>query len=157
MCWTCDHPGADRVDYLDHVRKLITAHRWAVQGVERDRWRPSWAYTVGLTPLGHPEIVVTGMPLQPAADLLNDAAAHAVREGLPEAGEQIPLRGGPLAEIVELAHPEVHLEVAVALYGSDVRALQLVRADERGRFPWEPGHRAGRGGQPVLGPRAPAR
>ncbi|MGH3919481.1 MAG: DUF4262 domain-containing protein, partial [Pseudonocardiaceae bacterium] len=57
-------------------------------------------------------------------------------------------------EIVELPHPDAHLESAIALYGVEIRALQLVRADDRGRWPWERGYRGGRGGQPVLGPRA---
>jgi hypothetical protein len=56
--------------------------------------------------------------------------------------------------VVALPHPEAHLLTAVELYGHEVRALQLVRADDRGRWPWERGHRGGRGGQPVLGPRA---
>jgi hypothetical protein len=55
---------------------LIACHGWAVQGVQRDRIHPPWAYTVGLTSNGRPELVVTGMPLAPAAQLLNDVAAH---------------------------------------------------------------------------------
>lgn len=52
MCWECDHPGGTRLDYLKHMRDLIACHGWAVQGVERDRVHPPWAYTVGLTPNG---------------------------------------------------------------------------------------------------------
>ena len=72
MCWQCDNPGSTRLDYLDHIRELIACHGWAVQGVERERVRPPWAYTVGLTSHGKPELVVTGLPLSRATLLLND-------------------------------------------------------------------------------------
>ena len=76
MCWACDNPDASPVGYLDHLGALITWHGWAVQGVERDRIHPPWAYTVGLTSHGRPELVVTGLALSRAARLLNDVAAH---------------------------------------------------------------------------------
>ncbi|MGV0838318.1 DUF4262 domain-containing protein [Mycolicibacterium thermoresistibile] len=40
------------------------------------------------------------------------------------------------------------------LFGPQVRALQLVWADDRGRWPWERGWMHGRRKQPVLGVRA---
>ena len=63
MCWICDHPGATERDYTEHMLRLITAHGWAVQGVERDGIHPPWAYTVGLTAHRRPELVITGMGL----------------------------------------------------------------------------------------------
>jgi hypothetical protein len=153
MCWACDNPGSTPHDWLDHLRRLITQHGWAVQGVEGDRIHPPWAYTVGLTSYGKPELVVTGRKLPDAARLLNDVATHVMHAEAPRPGEQIPLVGGLLIEIVALPHPEAHLLRAIDLYGDSVRAIQLAWADDRGRWPWERGHRAGRGGQPVLGPR----
>ena len=154
MCWQCDHPGSTRADYLEHLRKLVACHGWAVQGVARDRIRPPWAYTVGLTEAGRPELAVTGLPLRRAAQLLNEVAAHVVHAAPPRPGEQIRLAGGPLIEIVRITEPAVHLVINSELYGSGVTALQLVHADDRGRWPWEVGYRGGRGGQPVLGVRA---
>ncbi len=87
MCWICDHPGATHEDYLTHLRGLIDDYGWAVQGVERDRIHPPWAYTAGLTAHGRPELVVTGMPLRRAAGLLNDVAAHVIQQ-IPPAGER---------------------------------------------------------------------
>jgi hypothetical protein len=140
-------------DYLDHMRALMVRHGWAVQQVEGDRIHPPYAYTLGLTDCGLPELVITGMALSRAARLLNRVAEHTIHAEPPAAGEQIPLVGGPLVEIVELPHPDAHLDTAVALFGRTLRALQLVWADDRGRWPWERGFRGGRGGQPVLGPR----
>lgn len=121
-----------------------------------DRIHPPYAYTLGLTHCGLPELVVTGMALPQAAALLNRAAAHVVHAEPPAPGERIALIGGPSVEIVELAHPDAHLDTAVALFGPELRALQLVWADDRGHWPWERGFRGRRGGQPVLGQRRSA-
>ena len=155
MCWLCDHPEGTRQDYLEYMRELIDCHGWAVQGVQRDRVHPPWAYTVGLTLNGRPELVVTGMPLARAAELLDDVAAHVLHDQAPRPGERIPLTGGPLIEIVEVMQPAAHLLNAVEFYGPGIRALQLVHADDRGHWPWETGFRGVRGGQPVLGARVP--
>jgi hypothetical protein len=155
MCWQCDHPGSTYQDYLHHMRDLMKCHGWAVQGVGGDRIHPPWAYTVGLTEFGEPEFVVTGMRLGHAAELLNNVAAHVLRYKAPDPGEQVPLTGGPLIQIVTVAEPSAHLRVAVDFYGSGIRALQLVHADDRGHWPWDVGWRGIRGGQPVLGIREP--
>jgi hypothetical protein len=155
MCWACDHPDATRLDYLDHMRTLVSRYGWAVQGVERDRIHPPWAYTTGLTLRGRPELVVTGMPIAHATGLLNAVAAHIVHGSEPAPGEQIALDGGPLVEIVAVAEPTAHLNVAIDLYGPSVRALQVVHADDQGRWPWDRAYHGIRGGQPVLGIRAP--
>jgi hypothetical protein len=60
-----------------------------------------------------------------------------------------------LIEVVEVEHPDVHLKFAVGICGPDVRALQLVWADDRGRWPWDAGWGHGRRRQPVLGVRTP--
>jgi hypothetical protein len=154
MCWMCDHPGATLQDYLDQLRSLAMTHGWAVQAVQRDRLHPPFAYTVGLTAWGKPELVVTGMPTARAGALLNEVAAHVLHADVPEPGEQVPLIGGPLIEFVEVQTPSAHLLRACDLYGTGIRALQIVHADDRGHWPWETGYRGVRGGQPVLGLRA---
>jgi Domain of unknown function (DUF4262) len=155
MCWECDNPGSTRLDYLDHMRHLVDLHGWAVQGVERSGDRPPWAYTVGLTPHGKPELCVTGLPVRRAACLLNDIAGHVLLAAPPRPGEQIALHGGPVIEIVEVTVPTAHLAMAIEFYGPQVRALQVVHADDRGHWPWDVGYRGVRGGQPVLGRRSP--
>ncbi|HKD87502.1 MAG TPA: DUF4262 domain-containing protein, partial [Streptosporangiaceae bacterium] len=132
---------------------IIDTHGWAVQAVERYRVRPPWAYTVGLTAAGRPELVVTGMSRSRAAHLLDDVAAHVLHAGPLVPGEQHALEGGPLIEVVELTEPSAHLVMAVELFGKGIRAQQLVHADDRGHWPWDVGYRGVRGGQPVLGVR----
>jgi hypothetical protein len=148
MCWICDHPGATPADYKARITGLIGQYGWAIQGVERDGPHPPWAYTTGLTGQGRPELVITGMELGEAAELLNLAA------GLPPGtlvpGTYFRLRSTS-ARVIEVTAPWAHLNVAVDVYGEDITALQLVFADDRGRWPWEPGFTGLAGGQPVLG------
>jgi hypothetical protein len=154
MCWLCDHPGATEFDYLEHIRDVIAYSCFAIQGVEGDRRHSPWAYTVGLTAHGKPELVVTGLSTARSVRLLNDVASHVLHADAPRPGEVVPLRGGPVIEIVEVTEPTAHLGIAVAIFGPEIRALQLVHADDRGHWPWERGFRGRRGGQPVLGIRA---
>ncbi|MFB9682863.1 DUF4262 domain-containing protein [Amycolatopsis plumensis] len=151
MCFECENQ--DRSGYLDRLRDGVAERGWLVQGVEGAGPYPPWAYTIGLSGCGLPELVVTGLPMLAAGNLLNCMASR-VRHGPSlAAGDHTRLRDGPLLEVVELTEPSVHLVFAVALYGPEIRALQLVHADTRGRFPWSPDYRDGRAGQPVLGPR----
>jgi Domain of unknown function (DUF4262) len=155
MCWQCDHPGANWQDYLAHLRELLDRHCWVVQGVQRQRQRPPYAYTIGLAAHDRPELVVTGLPYDRAADLLNDIAEQVIdADTAPAPGDRVALPGGIVAEVVRVAEPGVHLAVAAALNGPAFAAVQLVYTDDEGRWPWEADFRGGRGGQPVLGGRS---
>jgi hypothetical protein len=151
----CDHPEATFADYVDElVQPMIDRCGWAVQAVGGSRLHAPFSYTVGLTLRGLPELVVTGKTPADAAGMLNAVATYVIEQQVPQPGETIGGCDSGLFEVVGLPHPEAHLFVATGLYGEAVvQALQLVWADDRGRWPWDVGHRGGRGGQPVLGPR----
>jgi hypothetical protein len=151
MCWQCDNPNGTTEEYLDELRATIRIHGWVVQGVEDDRL--PYAYTIGLHNRGLPELVVTGLPPERAAHVLNDVAAAACGGRVFRPGAHVAVGDGPLLEIVEVDHPDAHLNFAVALGGPEIRALQLVWADDRGRWPWAAGWGPGQRRQPVLGVR----
>jgi hypothetical protein len=153
VCAFCDDPTLTYPQHLARMARLAHEHGWAVQCVERDGHRPPWAYTVGLSAHDRPELLITGLPLRPAVELLDAMAAHLLHADAPAPGERIRLVDGPLVEFVAVEHPDVHLLTALALHGPCVRGLQMVWADDRDRWPWERGFRGRRGGQPVLGPR----
>ncbi|MEZ0366750.1 DUF4262 domain-containing protein [Mycobacterium sp. pUA109] len=149
MCWKCDHPEATVEEWLDAIRATVDKHGWAVQYVESDR--TPFAYTVGLHEHGLPELLVTGLPPQPTVRLLNTVAAYLMDGGRPVAGDWIHLPDGSMLLVVQVEHPDAHMNVAVAFYGDAVRALQLVWADDHGHRPWCPEFRNGGVRQPVLG------
>jgi hypothetical protein len=154
MCAICERPDPSMDDYLQRVRDIVRRNRFAVQGVEGSSCQAEMYYSVGLTALGLPEVVVTGVRQPDGAELVRCWAGYLLEENIVLPGER--LQAGPYRmEAVEVDHPHDHLVVAHVLYGDDVRALQLVVADGRGRFPWDEGYRARRPGQPVLGTKAP--
>jgi hypothetical protein len=153
MCWECDHPEASHQDFLVMCLGMIERYGWMLQGVEADGRFGPWAYTVGLTRCGRPELVVTGCSLERAGQILNSYGAHLHHAPVPRPGERLELYPDVLAEVVEVPVPFAHLKLAVELYGPEVRALQLVTADDAGRWPWDRRYR-GPWRQPVLGPRA---
>jgi Domain of unknown function (DUF4262) len=154
MCWKCDNPEGTTEEYLDELRGTISDHGWAVQFVEDDK-RP-FAYTVGLHARGLPELLITGLNAQISAIVLNSIAHTIVDDGMSLApAVHIDYEDRFLIEVVEVEHPDVHLEFAVAICGPEIRALQLVWADDRGRWPWDVGWGHGRRRQPVLGVRTP--
>lgn len=151
MCWQCDNPQGAIEDYLDTIRATMREHGWAVQFVESERL--PFAYTVGLYARGLPELLLTGLPPQTSARLLNSIAHQIVEDGIAvQPAMHIDYQGEFLLEVVEVDHPEVHLKFAAALFGPQIRALQLVWTDDPGRWPWDTGWAHGRP-QPVLGRR----
>lgn len=153
MCWECDHPEATHQDYVDHMQGLIDRFGWAVVGIEGDRIHPPWAYTLGLTPRGKPELVVTGLDLPDATHLLNAVASYVLSTTVPQPGELVHLQGGPVLEVVGVAEPTAHLLTAVEFYGPGVTALQMAYADDSGHWPWCAEFQWGMG-EPILGIRS---
>lgn len=154
MCEICDRPDLTMDDVLSTIVDRIARHRFTTVSVEGARCTAEFSYTVGLTGHGLPELVVLAQRPETAVRLVQMWGDYLLDDSSVLPGEL--LRTGPwLLEAVQVSRPKEHLLVADQLYGADVRALQLVWADPRGRWPWEPGHRARRAGQPVLGDRAP--
>jgi hypothetical protein len=152
MCWQCDNPDKTRADYLDLLRGKIKTYGWAVQYVEGKR---PWAYTIGMHDRGSPEFLVTGLSPARALWLLNTFAKRIVRtQRVPVPGERISLPAGTRVEVVEVPHPDAHMGIAVDIHRRPFRAMQLVWADDRGRWPWSADFDDGRGSQPVVGARA---
>ena len=148
MCAQCDNPELTYADYLDTViAPLVRRNGWAVQGVGG---RQPFAYTVGLSVCGLPELVVTGLPDARAARLLNEVARRGLHDEL-FSGQRVPT-SGPHVHVLAVARPHDHLLTATALYGKAVRALQLVWPDDQGRYPWQAGAQSQPSGQRLFGP-----
>lgn len=130
------------------VREAIDRHGWYVPCVLPDTPAgPTWAYTVGMARAGLPELLLFGQRPGHAYDIL----AHARRlllasperarvgEHLGEFQNHYSPSEGRLGAVARRWVGEYPFW-AVEMYGADVDVLQLVLADEFGRFPDEPGH-----------------
>jgi hypothetical protein len=148
-------PDGAEADYLDELREMMRDHHgWQVLMVEHDR-RP-FAYTVGLHNRGLPELLITGLNAHVSNRVLKSIGHMIVADGTYLApAMHIDYQDRFLMEVVEVDHPDVHLKYAVRICGQEVRALQLVWADDRGRWPWEAGWGNGQCSQPVFGVRTP--
>lgn len=89
-------------------------------------------YTSGLTEAGVPELVISGLPHEIAAVMLNDVAALHLRTEL-RAGMTVHAAGGAPLQVVDA--PGVVGPVARALFGQRARFLQLLWPNAAGQFP----------------------
>lgn len=117
---------------------------------EHEGEQPPFTYTVGLTTLGHPELLVHGLLGDESAPLLNDLGRR-INEGQ-------SFRHG---EVLTCEHGDSQLTFTDVLDDSDLvvlgqiypesRALQVVWQDWLHRFPWEKGYNHWRYPQELAG------
>lgn len=125
------------------VLPTIREHGWMVQAVFGDgEHDPPFAYTVGLTEAGLPELVLTAAPDDASAMILNAAAERMCAtdgDGF-TVGDEVDLGFTAALQIgaVSVAAVDEMLGVAVALYGDGVRALQVIWPSASGKWPNDP-------------------
>lgn len=148
-----------RAAVLDDTRAKIAAHGWTVIGVfpTPEDPGPSFAYTVGLSGKGLPELAIYGLHAQIAHSLLNEVARRMVESGTAlQNGDRIE---GVLFDDVALATVAMtdttDLTLVRECYGAVAAAVQVVWPDRAGVLPWEEGSRLTDTDQPVRG-RPPA-
>lgn len=142
----------DRV--MEDLRAIIATHGWAVRLVAPRVGEAGvpFAYTVGLTAQGLPEVIELGLPSDVGHRFLNLVATELTngrRFQAPTVVRDLTVGDQPVAFL--RAADTSDLTAAAELYGS-VDALQLVWSDSTGRLPWEPGFGPGPEAQPLLGP-----
>jgi hypothetical protein len=152
MCeWDPRCSGSD--DLVGHALALIAAGSWAVTGVYGDATAPPIAYTTGLTELGRPELVITGVAPEHAGPVLNEAAARIVARPEFGAGSTLTdLSSAPGSEFTAINVIDASaLRVTALLFGRGFQAVQLVWADMSRRLPWDRGYALAPDDQPLLG------
>ena len=135
--WNPDHLA----QFFAGVQEMITEHGWAVQYVFPTREDPvqPYAYTVGLTSFGRPELVVVGLPTDVAGVVLNRAARQHITDPIAPGdtlrpGLSVSLR----AEAVAASVRDRCAGVARHLYGDEVTLVQLLWPSNTGRWPDQP-------------------
>lgn len=149
--------GSDEV--FEELLRIIDEYGWAVRhvGAGDEPGEAAFSYTVGLTAIHHPEVVITGMPFAPAQEFLNNIGAD-VRNGKRyEPGTVTEELTGPGAPVVFLDVVQDEQLVAVRQVYGHCSAVQMVWPDSAGHLPWVPGYNNPADAQPLLGPRPEAR
>ncbi|WP_026541374.1 DUF4262 domain-containing protein [Paenarthrobacter nicotinovorans] len=136
---------------FDQLLSLIEEHGWAVRHVGAGH-DAAFSYTVGLTALEHPEIVMEGLPFEVAQAFLNFMGEEV------KAGRRFT-PGSIATDLTDSPAPIAFISVenvtgltAVAEVYGEVNALQAIWSDSTGRLPWEPSYRNPADAQPLLGP-----
>ncbi|MDQ1681432.1 MAG: hypothetical protein QOI42_2291 [Frankiaceae bacterium] len=129
-----------------HVADNIRRFGWHIEFVygEEDDDETSFAYTVGLFGLKHPELLIFGVSPHTAALVLNELGdrVRAGRDLMP--GEVVGFRDGRRVTVEELPNPAEILFTANRHYQrpdcASVTAYQLTWDDHTGLFPWDAGY-----------------
>jgi hypothetical protein len=152
---------ADRL--LKEARLIIAEHGVMIQGVGGGDGSLPFAYTVGLTAVGHPELMLVGsLGFKVAAAILNGLAARVLTGGARFTAGDVPpevlvgfdvMMAGP---VPAARLPDYPPAIAKRLYGAArVTVLQVVYQDDGHRWPWDPAYNLATR-QPLVAP-APAR
>ncbi|GIE79244.1 hypothetical protein Aph02nite_51940 [Actinoplanes philippinensis] len=146
-------------DFFDEQSEIIEKFGWAVVHVVPTEDDPPdtvpFAYTVGLTGYGFPELTIAGLPPETGHVLLNEVAGRVCDEGLLlRHGHRLRgLLDGQAVRVVAGRITETLFPGAALMrYGDDrVRLLQLAWPDPAGSFPWQSGYDALDYPQPTIG------
>lgn len=133
-----------------HVLPIIREYGWMVQAVfgTEDDPGPDFAYTIGLTGAGLPELVITGFPHEMAAEILNAYARRHVRDEI-RPGDEVQVAPSQV-KLRAVAAPGTEAGTAFALYGDRCRFVQLLWPDDKGAYPGDAGWTYPADNQPVL-------
>ncbi|TDU86843.1 uncharacterized protein DUF4262 [Kribbella voronezhensis] len=129
MCFKCDGMTDDQ--YARLVEQNINAHGWTVQHVEADGNRnPSFAYTLGLSLRGHPELITFGCHPYPAYRALEPLALAVLAGRRFDEGHDLSDLYAGRPELLRVPDSTTHLFLANDLFRRPgqppIPALQLV-------------------------------
>lgn len=126
---------------------MVREHGWYIEYVIGDdrSHETSIAYTIGLFGLGHPELVVLGVPPATAAGLMNEVGRRIKAGANLVPGEVLSFDDWPhKVTVEEIPNPGEILFGANRFYArpdaASVPAYQLTYDDLDGRFPWDDGY-----------------
>lgn len=133
--------------YLERVKSVVSKLGWVVQAVFPDvrSGAPGYAYTIGLHDRGERELVVFGLPVEIAHQLLNDVARDCLDrrsqgDAVSEGGYEHDRWSGPMFLLnIQPECAQRYARLACDRSEGNARYRQLVWADLRGRFPWDVG------------------
>ena len=122
-----------------NIKANVDEHGLSIVHVMSDGENPSFAYTVGFTALGHPELIVFGLPPKYSQGMFNQYFKETT-EGtrVPEVGLLTKVFNLPI--YVVDAKPELSSEYTIqaeAFYKKPIKCRQVVLCDRNGKFAWD--------------------
>ncbi|HWS34022.1 MAG TPA: DUF4262 domain-containing protein [Actinoplanes sp.] len=146
-------------DFFDEQSEIIGRFGWAVVHVLPTEDDPAdtvpFAYTVGLTGYGFPELTIAGLPPETGHVLLNEVAGRVRDEGLLLShGQRIRglIDGQEVRIVAGEADETLFPGAALMRYGDErVSLLQIAWPDPDDRFPWQSGYDTTGFPQPTIG------
>ena len=135
MCDECN--GMSKRQIKEKTKLDIARYGWQAVTVEGNIDQAAISYSVGLTELRHPEIIVAGRRQDEACGMLSEMVAmvlchrHVLEPGMELKLEQRRVYLAPMES------PNGILLVGHSTYGKRLRALQAVWADDSDNLPWE--------------------
>ena len=132
---TADH-------FYEGVKNHIDKYGWSIVGVLGEDDIPGWAYTIGLTELNHPEIVMSGLPHETMHTILNDIGISIKKKDLRLEDEMLLegfISNGYTLKIrkIDTEKYEERVQQAFRYYDRAIEAFQIMWPDKEGRFPDE--------------------
>lgn len=136
------------------MQKVVEKHEsnvaefgWSVQAVFGDpsTGTPSFAYTIGLSHRGVPDILVLGLPAEAALPILNEIARQLIEDESKTADgtllhkvANLPLK----VAAADQAHAQYFAKMSQSYaetQGIDATFVQIILPDAKGLFPGDPG------------------
>jgi hypothetical protein len=122
------------------LRDRIGKRSWTVLEVLPDQGGPVFYYTVGLTAMGLPELLVFGLDPATGQKALENVAEKLVR-GLPAVDGILVrdvLRNVPVSlREMRQVKADSHMRYANEFFPGAVRGMQVIWPDTAGVFPWQ--------------------
>jgi len=152
-CVVCNEGMAS---YMANIEKDIKEYGWAyvVTGIDTEAGLVRMGYTVGLSDIDLPEVIVFGLPPDVTVSYLNEAAKRLKNRSL--------VINQPLSDFGELPVcfknipadvGDGFLNIANERAEKKLASIQLIWSDPKGLFPWDAGFDANmRALQPILTP-----
>jgi hypothetical protein len=134
--------GQERTRIADTIRR----YGWSIQYVIGDCTNgPSFAYTLGLLGMGHPELLIFGANQSTSANVLNDLGERVRAAARLGHGDLITFDGwAHRVELRQVPNPGEILFTANEFYlrpdEASVPALQAIWDDVNGNCPWDDGY-----------------
>lgn len=130
----------------ENLRRNIAEHGRGVIGIfpaedSADPVNDAFAYTIGNSLRGLPELLLIGMYGERATAILNRVSELVAAKADPFAEGELPLGNAsvyllPVGDGVKDTHT---VQASNFLDGRKYRVVQVVLCDQRGRFPWQDG------------------